>query len=417
MSRILGAIVYNWPLKVAALSLATLLYMGLIFSENAQSRDVSIQINPLAGSQPPNTILIGELGFVTNIRYFVADQSNVAITPANFTATVDLSELKASSTPQSVRVQVASADPRIQVLTVTPAFVAVHLETLQRRDVPVDIEPGPVPSGLAIEDPKPSLQTATVIGASSSIAQVVAVRATVTVDASGVDVNRDIPLIPVDELGARVNGVDVEPTTVHVTMAVFPNLETATVPITPSIVGSLPPGFDLGRVTVSSPSVAIKGSAADLAKVADLSTQPISLDGRTADFDATVGFDAPGGVSVLRPQTVTVHVQIRAVSTSRTFTAGIVLAGARADREYTLSAPQVALTIGGSPADLDRLNGANLALTANVADLEPGSHTVPLSIQLQAGLAVVAISPPSITVTVSVPSGSPAPVPSASGGG
>jgi YbbR domain-containing protein len=199
-------------------------------------------------------------------------------------------------------------------------------------------------------------------------------------------------------------------------MAVFPNLETATVPITAAIVGSLQPGFDLGRVTLSSPSVSIKGSAADLAKVTDLSTQPISLDGRTADFDATVGFDPPDGVSVLRPQAVTVHVQIRAVSSSRTFTAGIVLGGARTDRQYSLSVPEATLTIGGSSADLDRLNGGTLSLTANVADLEPGTHTVPLTIQLQGGLSVVAISPPNVIVTVSVPAGSP-PAASPSGGG
>jgi YbbR domain-containing protein len=414
VSRVIGAIVYNWPLKLAALALASLLYMGLIFSQNAQSKDFTIQIN--AVNQPQDTILIGELGFVTNIRYFVADQANVSITPANFTATVDLAGIKASTAAQSVRVQVASADPRIQVLTVTPAFVSVHLEELSQADVAVDVVPGPVPSGLAIDDPKPSLDKATVIGAASDIAKVVAARATVTIDASGVDVNRDIPLIPVDELGARVNGVDVEPTTVHVTMAVFPNQDTATVPITPTIVGSLAPGFDLGRVTVSSPSVSIKGAAADLANVGDLPTQPISLDGRTADFDTTVGFDPPEGISVLRPLTVSVHVQIRAVSTSRTFTAGIVLGGARSDRVYTLSVPQATITIGGSTADLDRLNGATLSLTANVADLEPGTQTVPLAIPLQAGLSIIAISPPSVIVTVSVPASSPV-VPSGSGGG
>lgn len=416
MSRIIGAIVTNWPLKLAALALATLLYVGLIFSENVQSHDFSIQINPLSGSQPPGTILIGELGFTTSLRYFVTDQSNVSITPANFTATVDLSGLQPSPTPQSVRVQVISADPRIQVQSVTPAFVSVHLETLKQADVPVNVVLGPIPSGLAVDDPKPSREKVTVIGAASDIAKVVAAEATVTVDASGVDVNRDIPLIPVDEVGARVNGVDVDPTTVHVAMGVFPNQETATVPISPTIVGSLAPGFELGRVTVSSPSAAIKGAAADLANVIDLATQPISLDGRTADFDATVAFDPPEGVTVLRPLTVTVHVQIRAVSTSRTFSAGIVLVGARADREYALSVPQATVTIGGSQADLDRLNGATLSLTANVADLEPGTRTVSLSIALQSGLNVVAISPPQITVTVT--QAAPAsPGPSASGGG
>ena len=73
------------------------------------------------------------------------------------------------------------------------------------------------------------------------------------------------------------------------------------------------------------------------------------------------------------------------------------------------------MTIGGAPADLDRLNGATLSLTANVAELGPGTHTVPLTMALQGGLTVVAISPASVTVTVAESAGSAGP--SASGGG
>ena len=60
MSRLLGAIVYNWPLKLMALALATLLYAGLVVSQNVQARDVSVQIQSL--NQPAGTILIGSLG-------------------------------------------------------------------------------------------------------------------------------------------------------------------------------------------------------------------------------------------------------------------------------------------------------------------------------------------------------------------
>jgi YbbR domain-containing protein len=414
VSRILGAIVYNWPLKLAAIALATLLYVGLIFSENVQSSAVSIKVD--AVNPPRDTIMIGALGEVTNIRYFVTDQADVSVQSANFTASVDLSSVEPGPQAQSVRIQIISADPRIQVVSSTPAFVSVHLEKVASTDVSVDVVPGPVPDGLAIGDPKPSLDKVTVRGAASDIARVSAVRVDVAIDSSGIDIDRDFPMTPVDQLGERVNNVEVEPATVHVQMAVFKDRSTATVPITPIVVGSLAPGFEVGRITLSAPTVAIEGDAADLANVPDLRTQSISLDGRTADFDVTVGFDLPQGVLVLNPPTVDVHVAIRAVNSSRSFTAGIVLAGARPDRGYALSVPSALVTIGGSPADLDRLNGATLSLTANVADLEPGTHNVTLSISLQAGLTIVAISPASVTVTVTeAPAASTAP--SASGGG
>jgi hypothetical protein len=101
------------------------------------------------------------------------------------------------------------------------------------------------------------------------------------------------------------------------------------------------------------------------------------------------------------------------VTGSRTFNAGIVITGRRADRTYALSLDQALLTIGGSPADLDRLSGATLFVSADVADLDIGSHQVALTISVQAGLSVTMISPAVVTVTVGAP---PGPAPSASAG-
>jgi YbbR domain-containing protein len=135
----------------------------------------------------------------------------------------------------------------------------------------------------------------------------------------------------------------------------------------------------------------------------------------------TVGFALPSGVSAVDPTTVKVHVALRPVTQSRNFTAGIVVNGGRADRLYVLSVPDAVVTIGGSPADLDRLSGSALSLTADVTGLDSGTHQVNLSISLQSGLSVIAIRPAAVTVTVgdaptASPSGGSA-EPSASAGG
>jgi YbbR domain-containing protein len=409
MRRLLGALVYNWPLKLMALALATLLYAGLVVSQNAQTQPVSVPID--GSNQPAGTILIGSLGEVSEIRYFVTDQSNVTITSANFSARVDLAQVQPGPQSQSLRVVVESADPRVQVLSATPAFVSVKLEQVEPKTVPVVVIPGTVPDGLDIKPPQQSIQTATVRGAQSDIARVTQVRAVVPVDTSGIDIDRDFPLSPVDELGEVVRGVDVEPSTVRVTMTVIKDRTTATVPIVPAIVGNLGAGFEVVRVTLSVPVVSLVGDAADLADIATASTQPISIEGRTSDLDTTVAFDLPQGVAAAAPQQVQVHVFVRAVTQSRTFNAGIVLSGQQANRTYTLSIDQTLVTIGGSPASLDTLSGATLVVTANVAGLDVGAHEVTMTLSVQAGLSVLAISPPTVTVTVS-----PVPAPSASGG-
>ncbi|HEY8439349.1 MAG TPA: CdaR family protein [Candidatus Limnocylindrales bacterium] len=403
MNRLFRFIVHNWPLKLAAIALATLLYAGLIVSANAQSVGVGIPIN--ARNPPPNTITIGSLGEVTEIRYFVGDPTNVPITSANFTATVDLSGVQPGPEAQSVRVHVDSADPRIQIISATPAFVSVRLEKVVPRTVPVVVVPGTVPEGLTVRPPKASLTEATILGAQSDVARVSAVRATVTIDTSAIDIDRDFPLTPVDELGEPVRGVEVDPPTVHVTMAVFKDRRTATVPIVPTIVGTVAPGFEIESVTTSVPVVAIEGDPENLANVPNARTLPVSVDGQSADVEQAVAFDLPSGVSAVSPATVRVHVALRAISQSRSFAVGIVLDRTRADRAYALSIPQALLTLGGAPADLDALNGAALAVTADVGELDVGSHTVDLKFAPRAGLTVVAISPATVTVVVSLPTG------------
>jgi YbbR domain-containing protein len=409
MSRLLGALTYNWPLKLMALALATLLYAGLVVSQNAQTRPVTVQIE--GANQPAGTILIGSLGEVSEISYLVTDQSNVTIASSNFSAHVDLAQVQPGPDSQSVRVVVESADPRIQVLSATPAFVSVKLEKVEPKVVPVVVVPGTVPNGLDIKPPVQSIQTATVRGAETDIARVTQVRAVVPIDTSGIDIDRDFPLSPVDALGEPVRGVDVEPSTVRVTLVVIKDETSATVPIAPKVVGNLGEGFEVARVSLSVPVVSLTGDALDLADIATVSTLPISIEGRTSDLDTTVLFDLPQGITAADPKQVQVHVFVRAVTESRTFNAGIVLTGQRADRTYGLSLGQVQVTIGGSPAFLDGLSGAGISVSANVAGLDVGEHQVTMSISLEAGLRVLAISPETVTVTVS-----PIAAPSASGG-
>jgi YbbR domain-containing protein len=117
-------------------------------------------------------------------------------------------------------------------------------------------------------------------------------------------------------------------------------------------------------------------------------------------------------VQVLGSATVQVTVQLRPVTGTRTFEAGISIVGGHADLVYSLSTDRVLVTIGGSLADLNRLSGVDLVLTADVTDLQPGTSSVTVTANLATGLTLVGASPNPIDVTVTRPGQSPGPSPS-----
>ena len=88
MRRLLGLITYNWPLKLMAIVLATLLYAGLVVSQSTFTFDTPIPIRVV--NQPTDAVLLVNLPTVNRIRYIASGDAGVAADPDSFLASVDL---------------------------------------------------------------------------------------------------------------------------------------------------------------------------------------------------------------------------------------------------------------------------------------------------------------------------------------
>ena len=172
MTRLTGLITHNWPLKLAAIALATLLYAGLALSQNARIWPGRVPIE--AVNQPSGAFLLENLGDVTTIRYYAPADVAARISSSDFQALADLSSVTPvlGGAPVSVPVQVIPLDPRIKVLDFQPDRVAVRLDPVITRTVPITVERGTVPAGLQIGDPVLGAQTAAIRGASSLVERV-----------------------------------------------------------------------------------------------------------------------------------------------------------------------------------------------------------------------------------------------------
>ncbi len=421
MRRILGRIVHNWPLKIAAVGLATLLYGGLALSQNTQSYPGVVPVRYV--NEPADTVVFPSTPRpVTLVRYFAA--SGVAVATSSFVATIDLSGLEGRTGVVSVHIDVTSPDPRIRVLGYDPDYATIEVDQLvSRPGVPVKVVHGPVPDGLTLGATAVDPAMVTVSGAELIVSKVDAVRADVVIQSSGIDVDEDVELIPIDKLGNALTPLDVTPPSARVTIAVFSDQQSRTLPVNPIITGTPAAGFEIQSVTVDPQVALVAGDADQLAQLTSVDTAPIPMTGVSADETVHVALALPTGVEAVGNDTITVTIKLRPVAATRTFNAGLRLLGASNELRYALSTDRVLVTIGGSTADLDRLSALTLVVDLDVTGLGAGVHDVPVTANLPAGTVLVASSPDKVRVTIApapppspVPGGSVAPSPSASGG-
>ena len=414
MTRVLSIITHNWPLKVAAGVLASLLYVGLVLSQNSKEWGGQIPID--VRNQPGGAVCLDCVQYVTSIRYFAPVDAANRVASDTFKAWIDLT----TATPDSsndliVKVNVSSPDPQVQVLDWTPRQISVRLDPLTTKTVPVVVDFGTRPPGLQVRDPVVDISQVEVSGTQSAVSQVVSAVARVRIDPSGVSVDQQVDLVPVDIRNLAVSQVRLQPSSVRVTILVGSQLTNRALPINAVVTGTPATGFELTNVTLDSPLVTLEGDAATLAALTKIDTQPLSISGARANVSGSVGLVVPKGLEPLGASTVRITASISATQGTRTFSVGIVLSGAQADRTYELSTDQVLVTLGGTAAALASLQGDALVVTADVDGFGPGAHELNLKTTLPAGITLVAVSPPRVTVTVTVPqSPSPSPSPSSS---
>ena len=406
MIRALRLIVRNWPLKLGAIALSTLLYSGLVLSQTTRDFTGGIPILPI--NQASNVTLLSQLGNTTLVRYVAPPELGLRIETSSFKATVDLANVDPNVGHVTLRVNVTALDDRIQVLDVEPSQITIQLDRVTSRSVPVKaVIVGAVPSGLDVGSPTLDQANATVTGPQAVISKVAEVDARLTVDPSGIDIDRTVDLIAVDVNGDQLTPVDIEPVSVHVRVPIFTDRRTRTLPVGAIVVGTPAAGFEVESVVVDPIVVQVEGDANDLAGLDLADTEPVSVTGASSDVIQRVRLALPNGVQPVGDGTVQVTVKLRAVTAARTFDAGLSLVGASPDRLYTLSTTHVLVTIGGSATDLDRLASVSLVLTLDVSGLDVGDHKVVPAANLTTGLTLLSVSPSPVIVTIAAPAPSP----------
>jgi YbbR domain-containing protein len=407
-------ILRNWELKLGAMGLATILYTGLVFSGSfteAHLSGVTIQrIN-----QPNGAYVITQQLPTVQVSYRQARDVDGAVTTDSFAATVDLSkyDMQRAGQPQSLDVQVRSLATGVTALDFSPARVTVNLDLLDQSTVPVIVDRGTVPPGLELSTPVLSADHVIARGPRSLVSQVVRAVARVPIDASGIDINDQFRLTPVDAAGQPVESVELAPDTVTVQISVSTRETSKTVPIRPTVAGTPAVGYQVGAVSVTPDVLTLRGTPAALGSLTSVATQSISVQGATAARTFTASAVLPSGVRLLadQPTSLSVTVDIVPIQASRTFLVGVTCVNVPAGSTCLPQLSQISMVLSGPQPALAALKPSAFTPRLDVAGLGQGTHLVSPTITLPTGITLVSFSPGQVPVVISGPSPTPTPAP------
>jgi YbbR domain-containing protein len=303
----------NWPLRLGAILLATVLYTGLVLGQNVRTWTGEVPIERIR--QPSNVTLISEIPPIRTIRYRAP--IDVLLSPNLFAASVDLSEVTAlpGAPPVAVPVTLVSLDQRVQIVDFEPRAVQVQLDPVAERLLPVTVVLGTVPVGVTVGTPEVEPSAVTLRGAQTRVESVSQVVARLSIDASGLSIDRDVDLVAIDGNGNPVPSVEIDPQRARVRIDVALELANRTLPVVPILTGAPGAGYRITAITVEPLIVTVSGEAATIGALDGAPTEAINVEGRTTDLEAIVNLDLPDGVSVSGSDQVRVLLTIEPLPT------------------------------------------------------------------------------------------------------
>ncbi|MEM9951072.1 MAG: CdaR family protein [Chloroflexota bacterium] len=362
----------------------------------------------------PITILADDTMIITqqsseNARVIVtAQEQTLEILRADdITVSVDLTNRPAGEyiVPLDVDIsRLASSDTQ-------PRQITVSLEPRISQQIPVELNTILLPVNFDAEVVEQDLFQAVVSGTEDNVSQVNVIRGQIDLSNQQTvgELERTIILQAEDSDGNRVSDVEIEPSSLVVTVDIIQRGQTFTV--RPDIdFESLPSDFEFRDVVYEPNTVILDGDPEALATLGDtINTMPISLEDRTGDFTVEVDLNLPEDQDLIVLSDITnIEVQVFISEEETTLPlqnvpVRVVGQNDNSGRTVTLNPTSLSVVLVGPASDIEGIEAEDVEAIVDINSLGEGTFSVIPRIEV-AGNASLGDSsiliPAEVTVTI-----------------
>jgi YbbR domain-containing protein len=360
-----------------AFILALTVWVAAVFTDdpNVGPIDETIPIHylpPAEGLQ-----VVGDLTQVAQVTIQTTRSVADEISPESIKIEVDLSNYGEGTHTVELDPQYDLRPLRID--KINPAQISFTLETIITKEIPivVTVMGDPAIEFVAREATyKP--ETGLVHGPSSVVDQVVELHSEVEILGARQNVEEETPLVAYDLDGQVVEGVEIEPETIQITVPIEQSDRYRLVSVIPTIEGS--PAYGYRFKSVEAFPTLVQVTSSDPEAISELPgfvvTEPIDISGATETVERRVFLDLPFGFTIIGNQTILVKVTIEVIESSITFNLPIEVQGLTEGLTAGLTPESLIVTLTGPLSIIQEMQPEDVRVFVNLVNLEEGSHVI-----------------------------------------
>lgn len=207
-----------------------------------------------------------------------------------------------------IHASVPGSDPAVSI---SPDYIDIDIDTYAVKTLPVTVEFfGKSPQNFSVKLDKATPEYITVAGSSTSVSKADRAVVSVKIDGKRKDFVEYDSVNVLDAEGSTVTGIDVMPTQIKVNAEVTEATKSGTMNVKPQITGSPMKGYRVGRISIDTPIVNVKGPYSLFDEKSSLPTESVDVSGASDDVTRTVLIEAPED-TVVSPNAVNVTVEIK----------------------------------------------------------------------------------------------------------
>jgi len=317
--------------------------------------------------------------------------------------TLDLSGL--SPGEYNLKPQINISLKPAEVIQLNPSTIFVELDSIVTETFMVEIETIGNPAiGFETNTPELSGDTILVSGPQDRVETVARVIGEVNIVDVSENIERTIDLRAVDSNGNQVQGIQLNPSSIHVIIPVVQRGGYRTVVVKIVTSGQIAAGYRLTNIFAMPPTVTIYSSNPSLVESVPgfIETTPINLNGANENLEIKVALNLPEGINVVGSQNVTVQVGLEPIESSINFSNIVVeTQGLEEELKASISPASVDVFLSGPLNLLEQLNPSELMVIIDLTDRGPGTYQLAPEVILDnENIDVDAILPSTLEVTI-----------------
>jgi YbbR domain-containing protein len=320
---------------------------------------------------------------------------------SSFRAYVDLKGLDVGL--HEVSVQVQPARDLVRITQISPAVLTVRLDRSAEKTVEVRVSVyGDPPQGYYKGAPQITPDQVTVTGPESVVDQVTQVTADVYVRGEKDTFERSVQVVPRDEVGTAITGVEIDHPSVTITVPIEQRVGYRELSIRTVIEGTPAAGYWISSISTDPSTVSVFGNPASVGEIPGyLETYPVNVEGARSRIAERVAIVFPEGVSPLEDlRSVQVLIDISPVLGGQTVQLTPVVQGLGRGLEATFSPETVEVILSGPLSELEALEAGDVLVILDLSDYEAGTHLVRPKVEKPESLQVQAILPDQVEVVI-----------------